>query len=261
MHPALWINMTGLIAQDYNLSAASHNLSNISTIGYKKNRVTFEDLFYQIIRQPGAKANGANDYPSGFQQGTGVRVISAQKIFTPGNYQTTNNQLDLAIYGKGFFQLVQPDGNLAYSRNGQFQLDAEGNIVNASGLPLEPAITVPIEALGITIAEDGTVSASMPNGEGLQELGQINAVSFINPAGLEAIGGNIFVATDASGDPQEGVPGEGGLGVIKQGSLEASNVAAVEELVNLIVAQRAYEMGTKAVKATDEMMSFLIRSS
>ena len=261
MHPALWINMTGLIAQDYNLNAASHNLSNISTIGYKKNRVTFEDLFYQIIRQPGAKSNQSNEFPSGFQQGTGVRVVASHKNFTAGSYQTTSSPLDLAVYGKGFFQVMQPDGNPAFTRNGEFQLDSEGNIVNAQGLPLEPVITVPVDAMGITIGEDGTVSARMPGDPQPQELGQINLVSFINQAGLEARGANLFVNTEASGDPQEGVPGENGLGFIKQSTLEASNVAAVEELVNLIVAQRAYEMGTKAVKATDEMMSFLIRSS
>ncbi|WP_211830802.1 flagellar basal-body rod protein FlgG [Kistimonas asteriae] len=261
MHPALWVSMTGLSAQDYNLSTSSNNLANIDTVGFKKNRVTFEDLFYQVLRQPGAKADEINDLPSGQQQGTGVRIVASQKVFSGGNLQTTTQPLDLAISGHGFFQVQLPDGTSAYTRNGQFQLNADGNMVMASGLPLEPAITIPQEALNITIGEDGTVSVSVSGEVEPRNVGQITLTNFINPTGLEARGGNIFVETVASGDAIEGAPGENGLGLVKQYTLEASNVQAVEELVNLIVAQRSYEMNTRAIKATDDMMEFLIRSS
>ena len=256
MNPALWISKTGLAAQDRQMSIISNNLANVNTVGFKRDRVSFEDLFYHIEKQPGALSDQQNTLPSGMQVGSGVRITGTQKVCTPGNYQTTNQALDLAIVGNGFFQVTLPDGNAGYTRNGQFHLNTDGTIVTAAGQPVEPNIDVPADATSLTISEDGRVMASIPGQVDPIELGQITLVSFVNPAGLEARGGNIYLQSAASGDPIEGAPGAEGLGNIKQYTLETSNVNTVEELVHMISVQRAYEMNSKVISATDEMLQF-----
>ncbi|WP_252178599.1 flagellar basal-body rod protein FlgG [Endozoicomonas sp. 4G] len=257
MNPALWVSKTGLAAQEKQMSIISNNLANVNTVGFKRDRANFEDLFYHIERQPGALADQDNELPAGLQLGTGVKMTGTQKVFTPGSYETTKQALDLAIIGNGFFQFTQPDGTLAFSRNGQFHLDGDGQIVNASGLPLEPGIIVPAETTGISISEDGIVMATIQGQAESEEIGQINIANFVNPAGLVAQGGNMYLQSAASGDPIEGAAGQGGLGVLKQYTLETSNVSSVEELVNMISAQRAYEMNSKVIAAADEMMQFV----
>ena len=257
MHGALWVSKTGLSAQDTQLKTISNNLANVNTNGFKRDRAMFEDLLYQVKRQPGGLANQDAQLPSGLQVGTGVRVVGTQKVFTEGNLQVTEQPLDIAVNGRGFFQILQPDGTIAYTRDGQFQLNSEGNIVMPNGLPLEPAITIPEGATSITIGTDGTVSVVMPGEAEATEVGNIQTVDFINPAGLQAIGNNLFRQTAASGDPQEGVPGLDGLGQVAQGMVESSNVEVVEELVNMITTQRAYEMNSKVVSTADQMLQYL----
>lgn len=258
---SLWINQGGLTLQDARMMAASQNLSNISTYGYKKERVVAADQFYTTLKQAGAMANSVDELPSGLQVGTGARITATQKIFTNGNVQNTGNPLDLAIVGDGFMQVQLPDGNMAYTRNGQLQLNAEGEIVTAIGQPLEPLISIPIEAQNVTIGQDGTVSVAMPGEPETQVLGQITLVNFINPTGLQARGDNLYLQTAASGEPTESVPGTNGLGEIRQFSLEASNVDVVEELVNLIMIQRAYEMQAKAIDVASNSQEYLVKSS
>lgn len=258
MNSALWVSKTGLAAQDMRMTTISNNLANVSTAGFKKDRVVFEDLFYQIQRQPGAQADELNQVPSGIQVGTGVRINGTQKIFTEGNYETSANPLDIAITGQGFFQIENPDGEILYSRNGQFQPNAESLMVNANGLPLLQNIAIPENAKSLTIGRDGIITAVV---EGEQvELGQILTVNFVNPAGLEALGGNLFRATAASGEPIEGIPGEDALGALQQGAIEGSNVSVVDEMVSMIAVQRAYEMNAKVVSAADEMLRFINQS-
>lgn len=256
MQSSLQVSKTGLAAQDAKMTAISNNLANVSTTGFKKDRVAFQDLFYQIQTQPGAQVDQQNLSPSGLQLGTGVRVVGSQKVFTSGDLSTTTNQMDMAINGQGFFQIQLPSGETAYSRDGNFQLDAEGKIVNSSGLPLLPEITVPSTATAVTVGTDGTVTATVSGQTSAQTLGQIKLVSFINPTGLEATGGNLYTATASSGDPVEGTAGEDALGSIKQYALENSNVSVVEEMVDMISTQRAYEMNAKVVSASDEMLQF-----
>lgn len=256
MNPSLWISKTGLSAQDKQMSVISNNLANVNTIGFKRDRVSFEDLFYHVERQPGALSDQQNELPSGLQLGSGVRVTGTQKVFTPGSYQTTSQALDMAIVGNGFFQVVMPDGEPAYTRNGQFHLNTEGVIVTAAGLPVEPAITVPEGAQNVTISKDGIIMAQLQGQVDPVEIGQINLVSFVNPAGLASRGGNLYLQTASSGQATEGVPGNDGLGEVKQFTLETSNVSVVEELVNMISVQRAYEMNSKAISAADEMMKY-----
>ncbi|WOG29072.1 flagellar basal-body rod protein FlgG [Endozoicomonas sp. 8E] len=257
MNPSLWVSKTGLAAQEKQMAIISNNLANVNTIGFKRDRASFEDLFYHIEKQPGALSDQDNELPSGLQIGTGVKVTGTQKVFTPGSYETTKQALDVAIIGNGFFQFTQPDGTAAFSRNGQFHLNGDGQIVNASGLPLEPGITLPADATGISISEDGIVMATVQGQVEPTEIGQITVVNFVNPAGLVALGGNLYLQSNASGDPVEGTAGEGGLGSLKQFTLETSNVSSVEELVNMISAQRAYEMNSKVIAAADEMMQFV----
>jgi flagellar basal-body rod protein FlgG len=257
MNPALYISKTGLSAQDRQLTSISNNLANASTIGFKRDRVNFEDLLYQIQRQPGGQSSQNTELPSGLQLGTGVRVVATQKQFTGGSLQVTEQPLDLGINNRGFFQIQMPSGETAYTRNGQFHLNSNGEIVNASGFALEPSITIPENTNNITISQDGVVSASILGVAAPQELGQIPLVDFVNPAGLQALGGNIFAQTAASGDPQAGVASEAGLGSIIQGSLENSNVDIVEEMVNMITTQRAYEMNSKVVSTADQMLQFI----
>ncbi|OQX37829.1 MAG: flagellar basal-body rod protein FlgG [Oceanospirillales bacterium LUC14_002_19_P2] len=257
MNPALWISKTGLAAQDRHMATISNNLANVNTVGFKRDRVSFEDLFYHIEKQPGALADQQNILPSGMQVGTGVRVTGTQKIFTTGNYQTTEQALDMAVVGNGFFQIAMPDGSQAYTRNGQFHMNAEGTIVTANGLPLEPGIQIPSDAVTVTVSEDGSVIASLPGVVETVDLGQIPLITFVNSAGLQAKGGNLFVETAASGAPVENLAGANGVGKIKQFTLEMSNVSAVEELVNMISVQRAYEMNSKVISAADQMMQFV----
>ncbi len=257
MNPALYISKTGLSAQDRQLTSISNNLSNATTIGFKRDRVNFEDLLYQLQRQPGGQSSQDTELPSGLQLGTGVRVVATQKQFTVGSLQVTEQPLDVAINNRGFLQIQLPTGETAYTRNGQLHLNADGEVVNANGFLLDPAINIPANTNNITISQDGTVSASILGEVQPQNLGQITLTDFVNPAGLQAIGGNLFVATAASGDPQTGTAGENGLGSIIQGSLENSNVDIVEEMVNMITTQRAYEMNSKVVSTADQMLQFI----
>ncbi len=258
MHPALWVSKTGLDAQQTNISTISNNLANASTVGYKKSRAVFEDLFYQNINQPGAQSSQNTELPSGLMLGAGSKVVATQKVHTNGNAQTTSNALDLMVEGDGFFQILLPDGNTGYSRNGQFTLDGEGAVVTSgSGYRLEPEIVIPDNAISITVGNDGEVSVRVRGQQNNQVVGQITTVDFINPGGLEPIGQNLYLPTGASGDPQEGVPGLEGLGSIRQSMLETSNVNVTEELVNMIEAQRVYEMNSKVISSVDKMMSFV----
>lgn len=260
MHAALYVSKTGLSAQDTQLTTVSNNLANASTTGFKRDRAVFEDLLYQIQRQPGAQNTEETQLPSGLQLGTGVRVVGTQKQFTEGSLQVTEQALDVAIDGRGFLQILQPDGTVAYTRNGQLHLNADGELVNANGLLLQPAINVPAEAQTVTIGTDGTVSAQIAGEAAPQVLGNIQTVDFVNPAGLQAIGGNLFEETAASGNPLAGVPGQNGLGEIKQGMLENSNVDIVEEMVNMITTQRSYEMNSKVLSTADQMLQFVTQN-
>lgn len=257
MLASLWISKTGLSAQDTALATISNNLANVSTTGFKRDRAVFQDLLYQVERQPGAQSSQTDELPSGMQLGTGVRTVATQKVHTKGNLQVTEQPLDMAINGRGFFQILTPDGTIAYTRDGQFQTNSDGEIVNSLGLPLEPAVTVPPDTIQLTIGSDGVVSATIAGQTAPTQIGTIQLADFINPAGLEAIGGNLFRETQASGTPTVGTAGLDGLGTMEQGVLENSNVSVVEELVNLITTQRAYEMNTKVISAADQMLQFV----
>jgi flagellar basal-body rod protein FlgG len=260
MFPALWISKTGLEAQQTNLSVISNNLANVNTNGFKRGRAVFEDLLYQTVRQPGGQETQDTELPSGLTLGTGVRTVATEKLFTQGNIVQTGNDLDLAINGRGFIQVLSPDGTVIYTRDGALQRNAQGDLVTAGGLPIQPAITLPANTLNVTIGTDGTVSALVAGSEAATQVGQIQLVDFVNPAGLQPIGGNLFKQTPASGTPLSGTPGLDGLGVLVQGSVESSNVNVVEELVNMIETQRAYEMNSKAISAADEMLKFATQS-
>ncbi len=257
MNRALWVAKTGLDAQQTRMAVVSNNLANVNTTGFKKGRAVFEDLIYQTIRQPGALNTQELQLPSGLTLGTGVRTVATEKLFEQGNLIQTQNAFDLAIEGQGFFQILLPTGEIAYTRDGSFQLNADGQIVMANGYALQPAITVPENALTITVGRDGVVSAQLPNQAAPVQLGQIQLADFINPAGLQPIGENLFVETAASGAPQQGNPGENSLGKLMQGALESSNVNMAEELVNMIETQRAYEVNSKAIAAVDGMLQFV----
>ncbi|AXY02654.1 flagellar basal-body rod protein FlgG [Vibrio alfacsensis] len=260
MHSALWVSKTGMAAQDTKMTAISNNLANVNTIGFKRDRVVFEDLFYSIQRQPGAQVDQVNELPSGVQLGSGVRVVGTQKVFTQGNTQNTTQELDLAVMGQGFFQIENSDGQIMYTRNGQFHINSEGLMVNSQGLPLEPQIQLPDNAVSFSVGVDGTVTTTSADDPTPQQLGQITLAKFINPAGLEAVGGNLFRETEASGPADELIAGEDGAGSIKQGALEGSNVQVVEEMVEMITTQRAYEMNAKVVSAADDMLKFVSQS-
>ncbi|HYE33914.1 flagellar basal-body rod protein FlgG [Methylocaldum sp.] len=254
--PSLWIAKTGLDAQQTHMSVISHNLANVNTTGFKKERALFEDLLYQNVRQVGAQSTQNTTLPSGLQLGTGVRTVATEKIHTQGNILQTQNSLDIAINGRGFFQILTPNGDIAYTRDGSFKLDSTGQIVTNGGYPLEPAMTVPQGALSVTIGNDGTVSVLEPGNPTPNVIGNIQLADFINPTGLEPIGENQYRESVSSGAPIVGTPGEDGIGKVVQGSLETSNVNVVEELVNMIETQRAYEMNSKAIATTDEMLGF-----
>ncbi len=254
---SLWIAKTGMEGQQMKLDAISNNLANVGTNGFKRGGVVFEDLMYQTLRQPGSATSEQSTLPTGLQLGLGVRVAASTRNFSQGTLQQTTNQLDVAIKGQGFFQIQLPDGTTGYTRDGGFQVDANGQIVTNSGFVLQPGITVPANALAVTIAADGTVQAQVPGQTAPQGLGQIQLASFINPPGLESRGGNIFAETAASGTPNAGAPNAGGLGALMQGYVEGSNVNVVEELVSMIATQRAYELNSKAIQTSDQMLQRL----
>ncbi|MFN7857822.1 MAG: flagellar basal-body rod protein FlgG [Acidovorax sp.] len=254
---SLWIAKTGMSAQQTNLDVISHNLANVSTTGFKRNNAVFEDLIYQKQRQVGANNDEQNQLPTGLHLGLGVRTVATSRNFMQGSLQESKNSLDVAINGNGFFQLTMPDGTIGYTRDGSFQVDSQGRLVNSSGLPVANGITVPPNATSISISNEGAVSAIVPGNTQPQPLGNIAMSNFINPAGLEPVGQNLFKESAASGQPQQGTPGTNGLGFIRQGFLEASNVNVVEELVTMIQAQRAYEMNSKAIQTSDQMLAKL----
>lgn len=257
MNSSLWVAKTGLDAQQTRMQVVSHNLANANTTGFKKGRAAFEDLLYQNVRQVGGQTSQQTRSASGLHLGTGVRVVSTEKIFSQGALSQTENSLDLAINGRGFFQLTLPDGTAAYTRNGAFQLDDQGQIVTASGHVLQPGISVPSGTQSISIGSDGVVSAQMPGQSAPVQIGTIQLADFVNSAGLQPRGENMFIESASSGSPQTGTPGLSGLGNLMQGSLESSNVNVVEELVNMIETQRAYEMNSKAISSSDQMMQYL----
>jgi flagellar basal-body rod protein FlgG len=257
MNRTLYVGKTGLEAQNTRLATISNNLANANTMGYKQGRAEFEDLLYQNVRQPGGFVNQATNLPSGLQMGVGTKVVAVQKMYQQGSLVNTDNQLDIAIQGKGFFQVLQPDGTIGYTRDGSFKMNQLGDIVTSGGLLLQPQITVPPEARTITVGSDGTVSVKLDGQIEEAILGQIELTTFINPAGLESRGDNLVFETIASGPPVIGVPGVPGFGTTIQNFLEASNVNTVGELIGMIEAQRTYEMNAKAVKAADEMMTYL----
>ncbi len=257
MFKALWVAKTGLDAQQDRLAVISNNLANVNTTGFKRGRAVFQDLMYQNIRQSGGQSSQDTILPSGFSVGTGVHTVATEKLFTQGNVIQTNNSLDVAIEGNGFLQILTPSGTLAYTRDGSLQLDDQGQLVNAIGYVLEPGITVPANTQSITIGVDGTVSA-LPAGSSIPaQIGNLTLASFINPAGLQPIGNNLLAETVASGAPQVGTPGQTGLGTVVQGALESSNVNVVQELVDMIEAQRAYEMNSKAIETADQMLAYV----
>lgn len=260
MMQALWVSKTGLSAQNTRLTTISNNLANAATIGFKRDDAQFEDLLYQIRTQPGALANQTNQIPSGLQLGTGVKVVGTTKQFTQGALEVTQKPLDVAINGRGFFQILQADGTTAYTRNGQFQLNSDGQIVTAGGLQLQPAITVPQNSLTMSISKDGIVEVLVQGNAQPQQVGQIQLADFINPTGLQAIGSNLYLETAASGTPQQSQPGTSGFGTTEQNTLETSNVDVVEEMVNMITTQRTYEMNSKVIKTADEMLQFITQT-
>ena len=257
MNQALWVAKTGLDAQQTRMSVVSNNLANVNTTGFKQGRAVFEDLLYQNVRQSGGQTSQDTQLPSGMNLGTGVRVVATEKMFTQGSMLNTENALDMAINGRGFFQVLLPDGNLAYTRDGTFQRDAQGQMVTASGYLVQPSITIPDGAQSITVGTDGTVSVQLAGQPAPSQVGSIETVDFINPVGLQPVGENLFIETASSGAAQAGTPGVNGFGSVLQGVLEGSNVNVVSELVSMIETQRAYEMNSKAISTTDQMLQYL----
>ena len=257
MMNSLSIAKSGLQAQQTQLDAITHNLANVATNGFKRSRAVFEDLLYQNVRQSGAASGQQTQLPTGLQLGSGVRPVATSRNFTQGSLTQTGNQLDLAINGQGFFQVQMGDGSTAYTRDGSFQVDAQGQLVNSNGFLVSPNITIPANAQTITISKEGIVSATLANATTPTQIGQLQLANFMNPAGLEPRGGNLFTETAASGAPQAGNAGTNGLGAIAQGSVEGSNVNVVEELVAMIQTQRAYEINSKAIQTADQMLQKL----
>lgn len=260
MPTALHIARSGLDAQQTRLSVISNNLANVSTTGFKKGRPAFEDLLYETVNQPGANSSQNTELPSGLLLGLGVRTVSTGKIFTQGSLTQTDNNLDMAIKGRGFFSVLMPDGSTAYTRDGTFSMDSQGQMVTSSGYRLDPAVTIPAQTVSVTIGSDGTVSALTAGSTTPTQIGTVQLSDFINPQGLQAIGENLYKETVSSGSPTQGTPGLNGVGTLVQGSLESSNVNPVEELVNMIETQRSYEMNSKAIKTVDEMMQFVTQT-
>jgi len=251
---SLFIAKTGLEAQQTNLDVITNNLANVSTNGFKKSRAVFEDLLYQNVRQPGAQSSQQTQLPSGLQIGTGTRTVATERIFSQGNPQQTGNSKDIMINGSGFFQVLLPDGTQAYTRDGSFQSDSNGQLVTSSGYVIQPPITVPNNALSVTVGRDGTVSITTPGTAAATQIGAIQVSTFVNPAGLESRGENLYVETSASGTANSNTPGTNGAGVLMQGYVETSNVNVVEEMVNMIQTQRAYEINSKAITTSDQML-------
>jgi flagellar basal-body rod protein FlgG len=254
---SLWISKTGLDAQQTNMDVTANNLANVSTNGFKRARAVFEDLLYQTLRQPGAQSSQQTQLPSGLQLGTGVRPVATERIFTQGNLQQTSNPLDVAINGQGFFQVLMPDGTTAYTRDGSFHSDSQGQLVTSSGYHVQPAITIPANSLSITIARDGVVSVTRAGTAAPTQVGSLQLASFVNPAGLQSAGENLYLETASSGTASANAPGSNGLGLLNQGYVETSNVNVVEELVNMIQIQRAYEINSKAIQTSDQMLQKL----
>jgi flagellar basal-body rod protein FlgG len=254
---SLWISKTGLEAQQTQMDVISNNLANVSTTGFKRSRAVFEDLLYQNIRQPGAQSSQQTQIPSGLQIGTGVRPIAAERIHTQGNLQQTSNQLDVAIQGAGFFQVLMPDGTTGYTRDGSFQADNQGQMVTSSGFVVQPAMTIPANATSVTIAQDGVVSITQAGVAAPVQVGSVQLATFINPSGLQSMGQNLYLETASSGSPNTSAPGLNGTGTLSQGYVETSNVNVVEELVNMIQTQRAYEINSKAITTSDQMLQKL----
>ena len=257
MNPALWIAKTGLEAQQTRLGVVANNLANANNIGFKKDRALFSDLIYQNIRQSGASSTQNTRLPTGLNLGTGVRTVATEKLHVQGNIQQTENALDVAIQGAGFLQVLRPDGTLAYTRNGALQVDSTGQLVTANGENIQPAITIPTDAISVTIGSDGTVSVQTQGTTAPTQVGTIQLAGFINPAGLQPLGDNLFSETASSGTAQTGNPGLNGLGSLLQGSLESSNVNVVEELVNMIETQRVYEMNSRSISTADQMLQYV----
>jgi flagellar basal-body rod protein FlgG len=254
---SLWIAKTGMDAQQTQLDVISNNLANVGTNGYKRQVAQFEDLLYQNLRQAGANSSQQTQLPTGLQLGTGVQLVSTPRIFTQGNLQQTGSQFDMAVNGNGFFQVQMPDGTTAYTRDGTFHVDSAGQLVTSSGFALTPAVTIPPTAQSVTIGADGTVSITLPGQSAAQNVGAVQLAGFINPAGLESKGQNLFAETAASGTPSANTPGTNGLGTLQQGYVETSNVNVVEELVSMIQTQRAYELNSKAISTSDQMLQRL----
>lgn len=251
---SLWTAASGMQAQTTNIDVIANNLSNVNTAGFKRSRAEFQDLLYETMRAPGVTSAGGSQVPTGIQVGHGTRTVATQRLFTQGDFQHTQNDLDIAIEGPGFFQIIQPNGEVAYTRAGNFKIDGEGRIVTPDGYLIEPELTIPIDTIAISIATDGTVSILQAGQNIPVDIGNIELARFVNPAGLDSIGRNLFLLTQASGDAIVGTPGEEGFGTLAQGYLEMSNVSVVDEMVNMITAQRAYEINSKAIQAADDML-------
>ena len=254
---SLWIAKTGLEAQQMSMDVIANNLANVSTNGFKRSRAVFEDLLYQTLRQPGAKSTQQTEIPSGLQLGTGVRPVATERIHTQGNLQQTGNSLDIAVNGGGFLQILQADGTTAYSRDGSFQLNSQGQIVTSSGYVVQPAITVPANAIAVSISRDGIVSVTTSGSPTPTQIGQLQLASFVNTGGLQSQGENLYIETASSGSPSTGNPGSNGLGFLNQGYVETSNVNVAEELVNMIQTQRAFEINSRSIQASDQMLQKL----
>jgi flagellar basal-body rod protein FlgG len=257
MDSALWVAKTGLDAQQTEMAVISNNLANVNTTGFKKSRAVFQDLLYQNVSQVGAATTQNTESPTGVELGTGVNLVATEKVYTQGNINQTGNSFDVAINGSGFFQVLMPDGSLAYTRDGSFQPSATGQLVTASGYPVQPAITIPQGAQSVTIGADGTVQVQLAGQSAPSTIGTLQLANFVNPAGLQPNGDNLLLQSASSGTAQTGQPGVNGLGLLQQGSVEASNVNVVEEMVDMIETQRAYEMNTKAISTNDQMLQYL----
>jgi flagellar basal-body rod protein FlgG len=256
MDPALWAAKTGLDAQSTQMTVTANNLANVNTTGFKKSRAVFDDLLYQNLSQVGANTSQSTQSPTGLNVGTGVRVVATEKNYTQGSMNTTGNTLDIAIQGRGFFQVLQPNGTVAYTRDGSFQVNAQGQLVTAAGYPVQPAVTIPTGAQSVTIGSDGTISVALAGQSAPQTVGTLQLADFINPPGLQDTGGNLAIESASSGSPVTGNAGLNGMGTLLQGSVESSNVNVVEELVNMIETQQAYEMNSRAVETTDQMLTY-----
>ncbi len=254
---SLWISKTGLDAQQTRLDVIANNLANVSTNGFKRGRAIFEDLLYQTVRQPGAQSSQQTQLPTGLQLGTGVRPVATERIFSQGNLQQSGNPLDVAIQGNGFLQVLLPDGTVGYTRDGSLKVDSQGQLVTSSGFAVQPAVTIPSNALSVTIGRDGIVSVVRAGSATPNQVGSLQLVGFVNPAGLQSFGENLYLETAASGTPSANTPGTNGLGLLNQGYVETSNVNVVEELVSMIQAQRAYEINSKAIQSSDQMLQKL----